>query len=670
MRTFLFDVNRGANLDAIGWLMKTARMQMGQGRTEKALQLLKQGKQVALTYQAESPQEFTNAVIGELNFWLGVAALRKAEDENCVHCQDGEGCIFPIRGKGVHQQREGSTLAVEHLTETLRLRPNDLRAAWLLNIAHMTLGSHPEGVPENYRLPLASLESAEGFPRFRNIASRLGVDTLSLAGGAIADDFNGDQWLDIVVSNYHPAGPLKYFQNDGAGGFVDRTAEANLEGLLGGLNLAQADYDNDGDLDIFVFRGAWFADHGKHPNSLLQNDGSGRFLDVTYEAGLAEDHFPTGTGAWADFDNDGDLDLYIGNENQPNQLFENDGNGRFTDTARQLGVADNGYAKGVTWGDFDHDGYPDLFVSNAYQANRLYRNLAGKGFVDVASERGVDRPLNSFPTWFWDYDNDGNLDLMVHSFSEGVEFVAADNFGLNPKYDRHRLFRGDGKGGFVDVSREVGLTGVAETMGCNFGDLDNDGFLDFYLGTGYPGTEGLMPNLMYRNDRGKAFSDVSVAGGFSHLQKGHGIAFADFDHDGDQDVFVELGGAQPGDAFNNGLFENPGFGAHWIKIRLVGKRSNRFGVGAKITIQLREGEGLRAIHRWVGTGGSFGCNPLRQEIGLGTAKRIELLQVDWPVSGRRQRFENLESDQLLVIHEDADRPESVELSATPFQIAE
>ena len=132
----------------------------------------------------------------------------------------------------------------------------------------------------------------------------------------------------------------------------------------------------------------------------------------------------------------------------------------------------------------------------------------------------------------------------------------------------------------------MGLTRMAPTMGCNFGDLDSDGFLDFYLGTGYPGYEGLVPNLMYWNRGGTSFADVTTAGGFGHVQKGHGVAFADLDEDGDQDVFIELGGAFPGDGFGDALFENPGFGNHWIVVRLVGKESNRQGVGARIRYQL------------------------------------------------------------------------------------
>ena len=188
-------------------------------------------------------------------------------------------------------------------------------------------------------------------------------------------------------------------------------------------------------------------------------------------------------------------------------------------------------------------------------------------------------------------------------------------------------------------------------MGSNFGDLDNDGFPDFYLGTGYPNYEALIPNLMYRNRGGDGFSDVTTNGGFGHLQKGHGVAFADFDNDGDQDVFEELGGAFPGDAFANALFENPGFDNHWIKLKLVGVESNRSAVGARIRLEITEDSKTRSVFKHVNTGGSFGSNPLRREVGLGYASKIDVLEVFWPTTGKTQRFEDVDVDQLIEITE-------------------
>ena len=161
-----------------------------------------------------------------------------------------------------------------------------------------------------------------------------------------------------------------------------------------------------------------------------------------------------------------------------------------------------------------------------------------------------------------------------------------------------------------------------------------------------------MPNVMYRNRGGTGFSDVTKAGGFGHLQKGHGVAFADLDNDGDQDIFEQMGGTFPGDGFANAFYENPGFGNHWIKIRLVGRRSNRAGIGARIRIVLPPEQGGRTIYHHVNSGGSFGGNPLqRREIGLGAAEKIERLEVFWPTTGETQVFTGVEADRLIEIVE-------------------
>jgi hypothetical protein len=190
-------------------------------------------------------------------------------------------------------------------------------------------------------------------------------------------------------------------------------------------------------------------------------------------------------------------------------------------------------------------------------------------------------------------------------------------------------------------------------MGANFGDLDNDGFLDMYLGTGTPSFGALMPNIMLRNDRGRRFQDVTTATGTGQLQKGHGIAFVDLDNDGDEDVVLNSGGAVPGDNYGESLFENPGApGRHWLSLSLVGVKTNRAAIGAKIRVVLaKESSGASLRYREVTSGGSFGANSLRQHIGLGEATAIDRLEVEWPVSRTTQVFRNVPVDSFLVIKE-------------------
>ncbi len=294
-----------------------------------------------------------------------------------------------------------------------------------------------------------------------------------------------------------------------------------------------------------------------------------------------------------------------------------------------------------------------MYVSNFRGQNRLYRNNGNGGFSDVGTKLGVVEPSHSFPVWFWDFNNDGVLDLYVPSYQFDVAHVSAEYFDQPVDAEHDRLYQGDGQGGFRDVSAETELRRVTQPMGANFGDLDNDGFLDFFLGTGYTEYEALMPNLMFRNLGGKRFVDVTLAGGFGHLQKGHGVAFADFDNDGDQDVFIELGGAYPGDAFGNALFENPGFGNHWIRIKLIGSQSNRSAIGARIRLDLNDAGTQRSIYRWVNSGGSFGANPLTQQIGVGAATTIETIEVFWPKTGLTQTFRTVGVNQFIEIHEDS-----------------
>ena len=610
-------------------------------------------------------------------FELGVAYMRRGETQNCTVQHGADRCILPLRGEGIHSLPEGSTRAIRYFTEVLESSSPEKNygyyypSLWLLNIAYMTLDQYPDGVPVQYRIPESVFQSRVPFQRFRNIALKLGTSSFNLAGGAIVDDFDGDGYLDILTSTWDASGPMRYFRNNGDGTFRERSREAGLEGLWGGLNLLQADYDNDGHVDVLVLRGAWGAEQGQHPNSLLRNRGDGSFQDVTFEAGLGEVFYPTQVAGWADYDNDGDLDLFVGNESvgdfqAPWQLFQNQGDRSFRDVADQAGVKGYGFTKGVTWGDYDGDRYPDLYVSNYLDPNRLFRNRGDGTFEDVTAKLDVGRPEESFPTWFWDYNNDGHLDLFVSSYSGNIGQQAAHHLGLPAIFEKPCLYEGDGQGGFRDVVRERNLAVPMQPMGSNFGDLNNDGYLDFYLGTGDPSLASIVPNLMYLNQAGRRFEDVTIAGGFGHLQKGHGVAFADLDNDGDLDVFEQMGGAFPVDAYSDALYENPGTDNHWLAIQLVGRESNASAIGARIRVRIVEEGASRSIYRHVNSGGSFGGNPLRQTIGLGQAASASEVEIFWPATGKSQRLGKVSSGQLIRVVEGQEGYERVPLKRLHF----
>jgi hypothetical protein len=193
-------------------------------------------------------------------------------------------------------------------------------------------------------------------------------------------------------------------------------------------------------------------------------------------------------------------------------------------------------------------------------------------------------------------------------------------------------------------------------MGANFGDLDNDGFLDAYIGTGEPNLRSLVPNRMYRNEGGARFRNVTTAGGFGHLQKGHGIAFGDLDRDGDQDIYAVMGGAYVGDVAHNALFLNPGNApgseGRWVTLQLEGRQANRSAIGARIRVRVRTADGTRDIHAVVGTGGSFGSSSLQAELGLGDAREIEEIEIRWPSSGTITRLTDVALDQVHRIVEE------------------
>lgn len=620
--------------------------------------------EAALSLLEKSQAMISPDLLQQVRYQVAIAHLRDGENANCVHCINGERCLFPIVGAGVHEKPEGSRLAAGLLEKVLDTDPNDVKSRWLLNIAYMTLGEYPDNVPARYLIPPERFEGVESpIGEFRNVAKPLGLGVLGCAGGVIVDDFDGDLDLDIFFSTWATDGQLRYFRNNADGTFSDATEEANLTGIYGGLNLIQADYDNDGDLDVLVLRGAWLEDHGRHPKSLLQNDGTGKFWDVSTDAGLADRHFPTQSASWGDYDLDGDLDLFVGNEGFPSQLFENDGQGRFVNVSRQTNTAMLGSTKGCIFGDYNGDDYPDIYISNLQGPNQLLKNNGDKTFIDVAREAGVLAPMKSFAVWFWDMNNDGFQDLFVGSYEKGIEHVARDYLGLPGETEPDCFYMGTTEGKFVNRTKELGYSRVTQPMGVNFGDIDNDGFLDFYLGTGYVDYEGLIPNLLFHNHRGERLDDITFSARVGHLQKGHGVALADIDNDGDEDIVAVMGGWFAGDAFARAVFENPGTKNHWVTVRLHGTLSNRYGIGSRIRATFEENGELRSVYRWVNSGGSFGANPLRIHLGIGTASVIRELEVYWPKSKIRRMYSNVPADQFVEIREEQDEYEIRKLPA-------
>ncbi|HTH81978.1 MAG TPA: CRTAC1 family protein [Mucilaginibacter sp.] len=614
-----------------------------------------------------------------------IAFMRLGERTNCMLNHSGSSCIFPIEGAGIHQVQTGSQKAIETLEKILAKDPGDAQSRWLLNVAYMTLGRYPAQVPDRYLIP--NLNAGDGpykVKPFTDVAANVGINLNSRAGGAIADDFDGDGYLDIITSGMDLQDHMHYFHNNGNGTFSDRTAQSGLENEVGGLNIEQTDYNNDGRPDIFVMRGGWLRDgFGNQPSSLIKNNGNGTFTDVTFAAKL---NFmdPTQAAVWADFNNDGWLDVFIGKEshggtdpknNHPSALYLNNHDGTFTEVAQKAHCQVNDFVKGVTSADYNNDGWPDIFVSTMSGRKYLLKNKCKGGqdvdFEDVTEKAGINIKQNTFTTWFFDYNNDGWPDILMgsYNFSTTLGYYAAMEALGTPAPDNGNifLFKNNRDGTFTNVTHNAGLDKVVFSMGGNFGDIDNDGYPDLYFGTGNPDFGSLIPNKLFRNIGGKNFADVTSSSRTGNLQKGHGVSFADFRNNGLQDIFIEMGGAYPGDAYPSSLYLNPGQNNNnWIGLKLVGTKSNKSAIGSRIKVTFTDNGLQRSVYKDVNSGGSFGSSPLRQEIGIGQAHMIDEMEIKWAGSGFVQHFHNIRPCQFLEITENG-KMTSINLKTLKFK---
>jgi hypothetical protein len=668
--------NSSSVQDNMFFTLSEARALIALGREDEAVEILEPQAQKII---AENIQGMDRTKV-----LLALAYLRGGERMNCIRNHSAETCILPIQGGGIHKIQTGSRNAARIYEELLKAYPQNLEYRWLLNIAYMTLAEYPEHVSQAMLVPglevsTVRIDSGVCIKPFQDMASPLSLDVNNMAGGCIIDDFDNDGFLDIVTSAWGLDEEMHYFRNNGDGSFADQSAATRLKELTGGLNLMQMDYNNDGFKDIFVLRGAWLrGNYGRQPNSLLKNNGDGTFTDVTITSGILSFH-PTQTATWNDFNNDGWLDVFIGNESwegnavsgsHPAELFLSNQDGTFTNVAAQSGVDVTAFVKGVTSGDYNNDGWKDIFVTSLSGQRFLLKNKGTSqripNFEDVTQQahiaaEGVSR---TFPTWFWDFDNDGWLDIFAGDFTFDMPisaYSAAEALDIpTGTSGACILYRNNHDGTFTSVSQEVGLVKKSFAMGANFGDIDNDGYLDIYLGTGNPELESIVPNKLFKNIGGKRFVDVTAPARVGHLQKGHAISFADVDNDGDQDIYTELGGAYKGDAFHNAFYVNPNQDERnrWIVLDLVGTKVNRNAIGSRIKVTFTEEGKKRSVYRDVNSGGSFGASPLRKEIGIGRADIIDEIEIQWH-PGTRQFFRNIKPNQFLRITQGSDVVENI-----------
>ena len=683
-----------------------------------------------LAWQRFVPASGRIDTVGALNEWQRYLASfsqigeARALVERVERWAPGRDTTATIRLEIIGTPHDGAGDVIDRvlLRATFTGTPPLLAAATLLDGERVTARApHFRDVADEAQIAFTN----RYYPRFLDEPLRFGMIRYG-PGGITAADYDNDGYADLFI----PDGvESKLFRNTRDGRFADVTARSGLSGLDGVSVGLFADYDNDGFKDFFVSRTF-------EPNQLFHNNGDGTFSDVTARAGIGADCCTT-VASWADYDNDGFLDLYVGRyldprkdipttfyarNGEPNQLYRNNGNGTFTNVTEQAGVGETGLCLGTVFGDYDDDGDSDLYVVNDFGRNTLYRNNGNGTFTDVTVATNTLAYGAGMSASFADYDNDGRLDIyvtnirsdsawfaesptvwryMLNSWRQGVwatdmplyfEIFRQSGFGFVDVFQQmasgNTLLRNRGDGTFDDVTWKANANPPGWFWGASVADFDNDGWQDVYAADGWVynarGTEieleflnnvvsrqreyktgkffdpdffgsrswhGWERNRHLLNNGDGTFREIGHAAGTDLLLNSRGVTVADFWNRGRLDIAVAAS------ADRHALLRNEvPASRHWLAVNLVGTRSNRDAVGARLTVATGGARQTREIVLGDGYGSQ---NTLRQHFGLGDRTQIDELRVRWPTSGLVQVFRDVPVDRIVTATEGRDHLELV-----------
>jgi hypothetical protein len=568
--------------------------------------------------------------------------------------------VVPYTIAAIYLRMERYSDGIPYALQACRDTPDDLRYPWMLHVLTLHAGQPETTIPKEFRLKIPP-PSPSTF-QFRDVTEASGAGRLALGRGAAWGDFDNDGREDVLVGAERA--PFCLLRNRGDGTFEDVASKMSLIDPVGlGCYASQfIDYDNDGFQDIFLTSNGW---GGGGRLFLFHNEGGKRFVNVTESAGLATPVNAFGS-SWADYDNDGRVDLAVATGiidpegGDRIHLYHNEGNGKFREIGEQAGLTQKARWISLTWGDYDGDGRQDLLATSYDAGPFLFRNLGDGQFADISLQAGIRTQTAAYTPAFFDYDNDGKLDLFICTYPGGELTVksmieAKIKAAAVLRAQRQLLFRNNGDGTFRNVTEEAGITGWYGGMSTQVGDFDNDGFDEITIGTGNPALDWAEPKPLFHNDGKGHFSDVGESSGLVHFGMLHGTALADYDDSGNLSLFGSFGGFYWGSRETSRLYRNLGSGNTALEIRLIGTRSNRDAIGAKISAVADK----RRTFKWVNGGNGFGCNNSRVvHLGLGRERRVIELQVEWP-SGLRQSFQNIATGQRIEIVEGKERLRSL-----------